>query len=185
MSKTLFFVLWLFGLSCFTASGATPQTTRKMLHGPTEIQGYPCAKDNAWFYADGHLQRCSVSRGTGFGAISIPRGSIVSLLPDGRPEYTMLARDTLLLGMKCLGGGLLGPAEGAMTGLYPSGKLRLCYLAEDQLVQGVPCGSGGFFHAVAGQDIAVELYESGKLKICRLTADYQGRHRNDRFMQGP
>ncbi|MGA2651666.1 MAG: hypothetical protein ABSF28_14135 [Terracidiphilus sp.] len=185
MRKTFVFALLLCSLPCFQAPGATPQTTRKMLHQPIEIQGYPCANDFAWFYADGHLQRCFVSRETTIGEINIPKGSIVNLLPDGRPEYAMLAQDTLLLGMDCSGGGPLGPGEGAMTDLYPSGKFQLCFLAEDQVVQGVPCGGGGFFHAIVGHDVPVELHENGKLKSCRLTADYAGHHRNDFFTPGP
>jgi hypothetical protein len=176
-------------LACclYDASWANPQlqTTRKKLDQPMEIQGYPCAKGFAWLYADGRLQRCFVSRETAFGEISVPTGSVINLLPDGRPQYAMLAHNTVLLGLHCAGGGLLGPAEGAMTDLYPSGKFQLCFLAEDQLVQGVPCGKSGFSLAIVGHDVAVELYETGKLKSCRLTADYDGRHRNDRFFQAP
>jgi len=183
MCKTVFlFVVAVIVISAARAA-EQPQLTRKKLDQPQTIQGYPCASEYAWFYADGHLQRCFVSRDTAFGEISIPTGSIVNLSQDGRPQYAMLAHDTLILGMKCSGGSPLGPAEGAMTGLYPSGKFHHCFLAEDQVVQSVHCGSGGIFHAIVGQDIPVEFYETGKLKSCRLTADYAGRHRNDRFVQ--
>ena len=185
MRMSLVFILLSCGLAYSGWAGPQPETHRQTLHAPTEIQGYPCDKGYAWFFADGHLQRCFVSHDTAFGEISIPRGSIINLLSDGRPQYAMLAHNTLLLGLNCSGGGPLGPAEGAMTDLYPSGKFQLCFLAEDQVVQGVPCGSGGFFHAIAGHDLPVELYESGKLKSCRLTADYAGHHRNDRFLQAP
>lgn len=186
MRKILLFATALCGLlfcGLRAADCAQPQTHRSTLDHATEIQGYPCDKGFAWFYADGHLERCFVSQDTAFGEISIPRGSIVNLLPDGRPQYAMLAHNTLLLGLNCLGGDPVGPAEGAVTDLYASGKFRLCFLAEDQVVQGVPCGRSGFFHAVTGHGMPVELYESGKLKSCRLTADYAGRHRNDHFMQ--
>jgi hypothetical protein len=185
MRKTLFLLVVAMLLISTGRAADQPKLTRKKLDQPQTIQNYPCASDYAWFYADGHLQRCFVSRDTAFGEISIPTGSIVNLLPDGRPQYAMLAHDTFILGMKCSGGSPLGPAEGAMTGLYPSGKFHLCYLAQDQVVQGVPCGSGGFFHAIAGHDIPVEFDETGKLKSCRLTADYAGHHRNDRFVQTP
>lgn len=189
MRKILLFATVLCGLLfCGPQTGNAqpqPQTHRSTLDHPTEIQGYPCDKGYAWFYADGHLERCFVSRDTAFGEIRIPKGSTVNLLLNGRPQYAMLAHNTQLLGLNCMGGGSLGPAEGAMTGLYPSGKFQLCFLAENQVVQGMPCGSSGFFHAIAGHDIPVELYESGKLKSCRLTADYAGHHRNDVFMQAP
>jgi hypothetical protein len=190
MRKILLFVpvfcgLLFCGLHAADCAQPQPQVDRRFLHRPAEIDGYPCAKGYAWFFADGHLQGCFVSHDTAFGEIGIPKGSIVNLLPDGRPQNAMLAHNTLLLGLNCSGGGPLGPAEGAMTGLYPRGKFQLCFLAEDQVVQGVPCGSSGFFHAAAGHDIPVELYESGKLKSCRLTADYAGRHRNDRFVRVP
>jgi len=162
-----------------------PQTTRRMLAQPEEIQGYACAKGYAFFYTDGHLQRCFVSRETAFGEIRVPQGSIINLLPDGRPQYVMLAHNTLVSGVNCSGDGLLGPAEGSVTTLYPSGKFKACYLVGNQRVQGVPCESGGFFHAIAGHDLPVEFYENGKFKSCLLSADYGDRHRGERFEQRP
>ena len=65
---------------------------------PAEIQGYPCDKGYAFFYADGSLSQCSVSRGTQFGEARVPRGSIVHLTPDGKPAYAMLIHDAPILG---------------------------------------------------------------------------------------
>ena len=181
------FVLAMLSISvaCFAQAGSPDKTYRKKLDQPQTIQGYPCARNYTWFYADGSLQRCFVSRETAFGEITVPKGSIINLLPDGRPQYAMLAHNTLLLGINCSGGGPLGPAEGAMTSLYPSGKLKTCFLAQDQLVQGIPCARGGFYRAMAGRDVPVEFYENGKLRSCLLSGNIGNLHSGDRFVQQP
>lgn len=166
-------------------STALSQTQRKHLDQPTVIQGYPCAKDYAWFFPDGRLNRCTVSREFDFGEAHIPEGSIVELFPNGGLRYVMMKGNTVVSGIRCAGGGPLGAAEGAVTELYPSGKLKSCYLPEDQLVQGVPCASGGFWKAIAGHDQAVQFYENGKLKSCRLSRDFRSRKRGDGFLQSP
>jgi hypothetical protein len=157
------------------------------LHEPAEIQGYPCAKGFAWFYADGRLERCTVSRDTAFGEARVPAGSIVVLRPNGKPEYVMLVHNSPILGYNCAGGGPLGPAEGAMTSFYASGKLRVCWLAGDQVVQGVPCkAAGGFLSAIFHHGgFFTDFYESGKLHSCTLSQDYGGLHGGQRFAQAP
>ena len=106
----------------------------------------------------------------------VQRGSIIELLPDGRPSYVMMLHDAAVGEVECSGGNwLLGTSEGAMVALYPSGKLKQCWLAKDQVVQGVPCMRGGFLGLIgdgARRDGGAKFYESGKLESCTLGKDY-------------
>jgi antitoxin component YwqK of YwqJK toxin-antitoxin module len=117
----------------------------------------------------------------------VQRGSILELLPDGRPNYVMMLHDAAVGEVECSGGNwLLGPSEGAMVALYPSGKLKQCWLAKDQVVHGVPCMRGGFlglFGDGARRDGGAKFYESGKLESCTLGKDYGGKRRGDHFQQ--
>jgi hypothetical protein len=182
--KPLLSLSVLIGASLLSAA-APPETQRKHLDHPTVIQGYPCARGYAWFFPDARLNRCTVSREIDFGETHIPEGSIIEIFPDGRLRYVMMKHNVVVSGVRCSGGGPLGPAEGAITVLYPSGKLRSCYLAGDQPVQGVPCASGGFWKATAGHDQAVEFYENGRLKSCRLSQDFGNHKRGEGFLQLP
>jgi hypothetical protein len=176
-----------------TACGVTqtPQarttTHRTKLSQPAEIQTVPCAKGYAWLYADGKLESCTLWREFALGEAKLPSGSILHLLPDGRPKFAMMAQNTVVAGVKCSGGNLmLGPSEGAMTAFYPSGKLEQCFLSEDQSVQGVPCmraGTLGLFGDGARRDGGAKFYESGKLKSCTLARDFGTQHRGDHFEQ--
>jgi antitoxin component YwqK of YwqJK toxin-antitoxin module len=152
------------------------------------IQGYSCAKGYTWFYADGKLNECFVSQETQYGEALIPRGSVIYLKPDGRPDFAMLEHDSEVAGVRCSGGNwLLGPSEGAMTVFYPSGKLEQCWLAGDQSVQGVPCMTAGFiglFGDGARRDGGAKFYESGKLESCTLAKDFGGKRRGEHFQQG-
>jgi ABC-type nickel/cobalt efflux system permease component RcnA len=167
-------------------------THRIKLRQTTEIQGYPCAKGYAFLYADGKLENCAVSKEIAFGEAKLPVGSLVILLPDGRPKYAMMEHNVEVAGVKCSGGNwLLGPSEGAMTSFYPSGKLKLCYLAGDQMVQGVPCRHEesilGVAYGIAVKhpnDPDIEFYESGKLESCTLAKDFGGKRRGEHFQQG-
>jgi hypothetical protein len=177
MKKSLLVVLTCFGWAYLCA--ATPDSYRKTLDKPTVIQGYSCAKGYAWFYSDGKLENCAVSQDTQFGEALLPRGSIVHLKPDGRPDYAMMQHDSEVAGVKCSGGNwLLGPSEGAVTVFYPSGKLKLCFLPGDAVVQGVPCARGTFWTAIAGHDEPVEFYEDGRLRSCGLAEDFGGQKKN-------
>jgi len=182
--KALLLLSVLIGASLLSAD-APPESQRKHLDRPTIIQGYACASGYAWFFPDGRLTRCTVSREIDFGDTHIPEGSIVELFPDGRLRYVMMKHYTVLNGVRCSGGGPLGPAEGSITALYPSGKLMSCYLDRDEAVQGVPCAGGGFWKAIVGHDQAVEFYENGKLKSCRLSQDFGNHKRGDGFLQLP
>ena len=171
---------------CFCLIGRAeiqPQTLRKTLDRPVEIQGYPCAKGYAWFFADGKLAHCTVSRSIAFGEATIPAGSWITLLGDGRPQIAQMKHDAKVAGITCMGGSWLGPSEGAMTAFYPSGKLKQCFLAGDQTVQRVPCMNGGMLGD--GMGSGAEFYENGKLKSCKLTRDFGGLPKGNRYVQGP
>ncbi len=183
MRKDIVFALLFCGLQAAGSTEPQPQLHRSTLQQPSEIEGYACAQGYAWFYADGHLNRCTVSRETAFGEAQAPSGSIIALLPDGKPKYLMLSHDSPVLGYGCSGGSWLGPSEGSATAFYPSGKLKQCYLAGDQLVQGVPCMSGGFF--ADGRGGGAKFHENGKLQSCKLTKDFGTWRRGDRFAQAP
>ena len=165
-----------------TAVAAPADSTRKKLHQNTVIQGYPCAKGYAWFYADGKLDNCWVSQETQYGEALIPRGSLIYLKPDGTLWQANLAHSTRIHDVLCDGGGFLGPVEGSGTDFFPSGKLWQCYLAGDQVVQGVPCRHNESILGVAYSiyikhqdiDIGIEFYQSGKLKSCLLSEDFGG-----------
>jgi hypothetical protein len=183
MRKTIVFALVLLCMQGAGQAGSLPEVHRNTLQLATEIQGYPCEKGYAWLYADGHLNRCTLSREMPFGEARAPLGSIIVLRPDGSPDYVQFSHDTKVDSYVCSGGGLLGVAEGSSTAFYPSGKLKQCYLAGDQAVQGVPCMSGGFF--ADGRGGGAKFSESGKLQSCKLTQDYGTRRRGERFIQTP
>jgi len=178
MRKTVFLAMVLCSLQCAGIAGAPPRTERRKLAQPVEIQGYPCAKGYAWFYEDGKLHRCTVSRETQFGEALVPMGSIIYLKPDGSRYGVQMARSTRIHDVLCDGGGFLGPAEGAWVGFYPSGKLKGCDLAGNQDVQGVPCAHGGFLTSLTGPDPGINFYESGGLRSCRLSRDFNGQKMN-------
>ncbi len=181
-------VLLAFFLSVFCCAAcvkAQPRTQRKTLPNPAFIEGYPCAKGYAWFYADGHLYRCFVSRETQFGEATIPSGSEIALTPDGKPAFVQMSRNAEVHGYLCAGGGWLGVAEGAMVSFYPSGKLLECLLAADQFVQGVPCSHGGFWNSMFRSDPSLRLRQSGRLASCKLSRDFGSQRKGERFCWSP
>jgi len=153
------------------AKPAREPLTRKRLSVPTEIQGYPCAADYAWFFGDGKLQQCAVWRDILFGEISIPAQSWINLNHDGSPWFVFLARDTPIHGYICKGGGPLGPREGAMTALYPGGQLNTCWLAADSVVDGIPCVHASMWADAFGGGSGTYFHENGGLKSCKLSRD--------------
>lgn len=177
------FAVLLCSLLSANAWGAPPPTTHKTLDQPVVIQGYPCAKGHAWFFADGRLARCTVSQKIPFAEITIPSGSIISLLPNGKPDFVQMSHDAPVRDFVCQGGSILGPGEGSVVGFYPSGKLKLCFLARDQEVQGIPCSKGGFLASLNSQDPGVRFYENGNVHSCRLTKDFAGQRAGTRFKQ--
>jgi hypothetical protein len=170
------------GLSVPSNAQTQKSTYRQKLARPAEIQGYPCDRGYAWFFSDGKLHKCTVTRQIPFGEITIPRGSWITLAEDGKPSGVQMPHDMQILGLTCQGGSFLGPGEGSFVTLYPSGSLKVCYLAHDQLVQGVPCGHGGFWASLNGPDPGVHFTPDGKLKQCRLSAGYQGHRSGEIFV---
>jgi hypothetical protein len=152
---------------------------RKKLDKPAEIQGYPCAKGIAWFFPDGKLNRCEISRPIHIGDTKIPTGSLIALRTDGKLDYVQLSDDTHIAGIICRGGSWQGPAGGSATEFYLSGKLKQCFLAGSQEVQGVPCMNGGLIGD--GQGHAAQFSEDGKLQSCKLTKDFRGWRRGELF----
>jgi hypothetical protein len=189
MSRLVAVIVLLVGVGYGVTQTAQPRpvTHRTKLQQDTEIQGIPCSKGYAWFYADGKLESCAVSREFALGEAMLPSGSILHLLLDGRPKFAVLQHNSVVAGVKCSGGNwLLGPSEGSMTVFYPSGKLEQCWLAGDQVVQGVPCMTAGFiglFGDGARRDGGAKFYESGKLESCTLARDFGGKRRGDHFQQ--
>ncbi len=183
MKKSLLLACVLCGLQGAATAGALPHTSRKTLDQPTEIQGYPCARGFAWFFDDGRLNSCAITREIPFGEARIPAGSYIALNPDGTPGLVQMSHNAPILDMTCMGGSWLGPGEGSVVAFYPSGKLKQCYLAGDQTVQGVPCMNGGFFGD--GRGGGAQFHENGKLKSCKLTRDFGTWRKGDRFHQAP
>jgi hypothetical protein len=179
MKNTFLFAVLLSSLICAAFVRSQSQTVRKKLDKPTEIQGYPCAKGYVWFYADGKLNRCTITRQMEFGEVKIPAGSIITLRPDAKPDSVQLSDDTHIAGIICRGGSWLGPAGGSTTEFYPSGKLRQCFLAGNQEVQGVPCMNGGLVGDRQGH--AAQFSEDGTLESCKLTKFYHGWQRGELF----
>jgi len=187
MKRNVLLVLLACGLPCLAGNGTQPQVTRRTLASAQGIQGYPCAKGYAWFYADGRLNQCTVSRDAAFGEATVPEGSIIVLRPDGKPHHVFLSRDADIAGYRAMGGGLLGTAEGPVTAFYPSGKPKSIYLVGNQIVQGVPCRGGqwGIVTDPIGGGNAIVLYENGKLHGCKLTKDFDGVRRGQRIVRPP
>jgi hypothetical protein len=173
-------LLVLFSLPLWSAE--PPRTIRRPLAAATKIQEYPCDRGYAWFYSDGRLSRCTLSREASFGEALLPSGSIIHLTEQGRPQFAFLSHNAVLGGYEVMGGSWLGTGEGNITAFYPSGKLKSAYLVRDQWVQGVPCRGGqwGILTDPQHGGNAVQFYENGKLKGCKVSVDFQGvasRHR--------
>jgi hypothetical protein len=183
MRKSHFLILVACGLTCAGWAGPQPEVHRRTLHEPTEIQGYPCAKGYAWFFADGRLNRCTVTREVLFGEARVPAGTYIALNPDGTPAFVQMSHNAQILNLTCMGGSWLGSGEGAMVGFYSSGKLKECYLAGDQIVQGIPCMNGGILGDSLGSGAV--FHENGKLKSCKLAKDFGGQRKGERFVQAP
>jgi hypothetical protein len=183
MKNHLVFSLLICNLLCAVCAVSQPATQRRTLQAPEEIQSYPCDKGYAWFYADGALNRCTLSHESAFGEALAPRQSIIVLTPDGKPQFLLPSHDIWIAGNNCAGGSWFGPAEGSSAAFYPSGKLKQCFLVHDQDVQGVPCMNGGIFGDGSGG--GVQFHESGKLASCKLSKAFGAKQREERFVQAP
>src|ERR1039458_5264904 len=109
------FLLALITIGSAAALGQPPQSTHKTLNQPTEIQGYPCSKGHAWFFADGRLHRCTVTHESAVGEVRISAGSYIALHPDGTPDLVQMPHDAPILGLTCAGGSFLGPGKGSVV----------------------------------------------------------------------
>ncbi len=175
------FALLISAMSLSAQSATRPALTHKTLDQPTELQGYPCARGDAWFFQDGRLNRCTVTREVAFGEARIPAGTYIALHPDGTPDLIQLPHNSPILGLNCMGGSWLGPSEGAMVAFYPNGKLKQCFLVADQTVQGVPCAANAFSFPFATPNPGALFDESGKLRACKLAKDFGAQRKGDRF----
>jgi hypothetical protein len=167
----------LFSLCAGVCSASEPNALRNKVARDTTIQGYPCAKGEAWFYPDGSLNQCTLSRPAAIGGdLSVPRGSVIELWPDGAAHYLMLQHPTVLAGYRVRGGTRVGFSRGATTAFYSTGELRSFYLVSSQTIQGIPCRGGVWntYTDPTGGASMVEFYRDGKLESCKLSRGFAG-----------
>ena len=177
-------VCLLFALRVGVCGASEPNALHNKITHDTTVQGYACARGDAWFYPDGSLNECRLAQPTAVGDLRIPRGSIIDVWPDGAARYLMLPRATLLAGYRVRGGNRMGISRGAITAFYRSGELRSIYLVRNQAIQGVPC-RGGFWNTLndpIGAENVVEFYNDGKLESCRLARDFSGFRSGERIV---
>jgi hypothetical protein len=157
-----------------------PITTRRDLKAPQEFQGYPCAPGYAWFFTDGNLESCSLSREIAFGEITAPEKSWITLSPQRAPRFVWLPQDAMVRGYLCRGGAV---EHSYSIALYPDGKIKTIWLAADTVVGGIPCMRAGFTADAFGGGVETDLHENGSLQRCKVARDLtvQGQvfHRGD------
>lgn len=164
---SFFLIVTLFFLgSAMAEDTQRDSATARRLKADTEIQGYPCAAGKVWYYVQGGLRSCKVSREAAFGEARIPEGSAIYLSSDGKPDFALLSRDTTIHGYLCRGHG-----HDYSTAFHPDGALKVCWLAADQEVQGIPCMQASLLSDVFGGTVGVYFYNSGKLQTCKLSRD--------------
>ena len=173
-----------FLLSATISAASEPNALHNRILHDTTIQGYPCAKGDAWFYPDGSLNQCTLSRSAALGDLPVPRGSVVEFWPNGAAHYLMLQRPADLAGYKIRGATRVGLSRGATTSFYRTGELRSFFLVSSESVQGVPCRGGAWdtFTDPQGGENLVELYRDGRLESCKLTHEYDGFRAGERIV---
>jgi len=177
----LLFVLSL--LSAGTSLASEPNALYNHISHDTTIQGFPCAKGETWFYPDGSLNQCRLSRPAVLGDVRVPGGSVVEFWPNGEAHFLLLQRPMVLGGYRVRGGTRRGLSLGATTSFYNTGELRSFYLVSNESVQGVPC-RGGSWNTITdptGGDNFVEFYQDGKLESCKLSHDFSGFRAGERI----
>jgi hypothetical protein len=174
MKQALLFCLF-FVSSISICTAAEPNAVRDKFLRETTVQGHPCARGDAWFYPNGALNQCRISRPINLGDLRIPRGSVIELWPSGAAHYVTLSRQTVLAGYRVRGASHLG-LRGSTTTFYRNGELHSIYLVKDQTIQGVPCrgGSWNTFTDPSGNANLVDFTPDGKLQSCKLTRNYGG-----------
>jgi hypothetical protein len=185
MKTALLSALVLFTVLESVSTASEPNALRARIPRDTIIQGFPCAKGDAWFYPDGSLNQCTLSRTTVLGDLQVPRRSVIELWPNGATRHLTLPHNGVISGYRVRGGALLrGSSQDDVTAFYPSGRLRSIVLVGDQTIHGVPCGSGAstlFSDSVDGGN-HVEFYEDGQLQSCKLTRDFAGQKPGQRLV---
>jgi hypothetical protein len=184
MKTALLSALVLFTVLESVSIASEPNALHNKLPHDTVIQGYPCAKGDAWFYPDGSLDQCILSRTTVLGDLQVPRRSVIELWPDGATRHVTLPHSAVISGYRVRGVFLRGTSEDDVTAFYPSGKLRSIVLADAQTIQGVPCGADAatLFSDSNDDGNRVDFYEDGRLQSCSLTRDYGGQKSAQRLM---
>jgi len=174
MKKALLLFCFVLAGGLAVSGASEPNAIRDKLGRDTTLQSFPCARGDVWFYPDGALDQCTLSRSATVGDLRIPRGSVIELWPDGGARYLVLRRAGLLAGYRVRGGTRLALVRGATTAFYRTGELRSFYLMENQAIQGVPCRGGAWntFADPNGSENQVELYPKGSLESCTLSRGY-------------
>jgi hypothetical protein len=185
MKTALLSALVFFTVFESVSTASEPNALRTRIPRDTLIQGVPCAKGDAWFYPDGSLDQCTLSRTSILGDLQVPRRSVIELWPTGATRNLTLPHSAVISGYHIRGGALLrGSSQDDVAAFYPSGRLRSIVLAGDQTIQGVPCGPGAstlFSDSIDGGN-HVDFYEDGKLQSCNLTRDFGGQKTGQRLM---
>jgi hypothetical protein len=185
MKAALLPVCLFFAVAVSVCAASEPNAIRNKLDSDKRIQGIPCARGTAWFYPDGALNECTLSRAATLGSVGVPRRSIVELWPNGAAHYVTISRRALVGGYRVMGGTRASSSSAVVTTFYPSGKLRSVYLAVDQNIEGVPCRGGSAWNLLvdpANDTNYVEFFDDGKLKSCRLARDYEGYRNGQRLL---
>lgn len=185
MKTALLPVCLLLAVVASVCSAAEPNSIRNKLATDKTIQGIPCARGTAWFYPDGALNECTLSRSTTLGDVEVPRRSIVDLWPNGAAHYLTISRPAVIGGYRVMGGARANSSSAVVTTFYSNGKLRSVYLAADRTIEGVPCRGGSAWNLLvdsANDTNYVEFFDNGKLKSCRLARDYEGHRSGDRLL---
>jgi hypothetical protein len=120
----------------------------------------------AWFFANGKVSDCHVSREIRFGDLTIQASSEISLTENDAPKSVFLAKDAREGNIVCRGG-----ERAWSTALYTTGRLKTCWLASDTVIDGIPCVRASFAADVFGGGAETDFDESGRLKACKLARD--------------
>lgn len=184
MKTALLPVCLAFVVAVSLCSASEPNAIRDKLDRDRTIQGVPCAKGEAWFYPNGALDQCALSRDATIGEVLAPKHSVIELWPNGAPHHLRISHNALVGGYRVMGVPRAGFSADMVTTFYVSGKLRSVYLVSDQTVQGVPCRGGSAWKLLAerGSDSNyIEFFDDGKLESCRLAHGYSGHATGERF----
>lgn len=185
MKTALLPVCLVLAVVASVCGASEPNAIRNKLESDKTIQGIPCARGTAWFYPDGALNECTLSRAVTLGGVEVPRRSVLELWPNGAAHYLTISRRAVVGGYRVMGGTGANSSSAVVTTFYSNGKLRSVYLAADRTIEGVPCRGGSAWNLLvdpANDTNYVEFFDDGKLKSCRLARDYEGHRSGDRLL---